>query len=302
MGQEPNKSSTSSRLAHELPQLTGFNLMPKADFLETRKTSPWTTMTSSVSRRLKTLFKGTVPKLSEFPEDNDDKFRACDTRQNYVLSDGAGVSYNSALWADVIVRAWFSAPPERNVLKWLRRAIREYESLEDTTKMSWSQRIAYERGSFASLLALQWTWDCDLQVTAVGDSIALLVSDGNIEWSFPYKFASQFEARPHLLSTILNSNFAPFFVDAARSIRANETRGPCHDIVPLGHNKRARLLCVTDALGEWLLRDCDEHSNRLNRIQDIDSDTAFVALVEEARAAGTLRRDDTTLIVLQEAS
>jgi hypothetical protein len=259
-------------------------------------------MTSSVARRLTTLFYGTVPKHSEFPEANEDKLRTCDTRQIYVLSDGAGVSYNSSLWADVVVEAWFTSPPRRKFGRWLQQAIAEYKSRSDMANMSWNQQAAFERGSFASLLALNWTPESDLRVTAVGDSTAILVSDGQKRWSFPYDHADQFRARPHLLSTILSRNLGPFFVDAVKALRANKPAGPCHASVPLRTGKEHRMLCVTDALGEWLLRDCDNHSDRLRRILSVTSEDDLVALVEEERAAGAMRRDDTTLLILGEAS
>jgi hypothetical protein len=258
-------------------------------------------MTSTAPRRLVTLFKGTVPKHSGFPEANEDEVRACDARQVYVLSDGASESYNSALWARVIVEAWFTSPPRRAYLRWLRNAIKEYEYRSDTTNMSWSQEAAFARGSFASLLALNWTQEFDLQVTAVGDTVVLLVADGQVCWSFPYTNAAQFRDRPHLLSTILELNLTPYFIRAVRAIIANESAGPCHASVPLHAGDERRLLCATDAFGAWLLADGEHQSDRLQRILNISSEEALVALVEEERAAGTMRRDDTTLLILGEA-
>src|SRR2546423_200297 len=137
-------------------------------------------MTSSAQIRLATLFTGTVPKHSAFPEANEDKLRTCDDRQVYVLSDGASESYNSLLWAEVVVDSWFRGPPLRSLLRWVRNAIQQYESRSDRAKMSWSQEAAFERGSFASLLSVHWSRESSLRVSAVGDSIALLVADGQI--------------------------------------------------------------------------------------------------------------------------
>jgi hypothetical protein len=259
-------------------------------------------MTSSVPRRLTTLFKGTVPKHSEFPEANEDKLRACDTRQVYVLSDGASESYDSSLWADIIVEAWFTSPPRRGFLGWIKNAIKEYESRSNMANMSWSQEAAFARGSFASLLALNWTPESDLRVTAVGDTVVLSVVDGQLHWSFPYTNAAQFRDRPHLLSTILQRNLNPFLVTAVQSIRANKEVGPCHARVPLDAGNNSRLLCVTDALGAWLLTDQDDRYGRIQRILSVTSEDALITLVEEERAAGTMRRDDTTLLTLGEES
>jgi hypothetical protein len=259
-------------------------------------------MTAVVPQRLTTLFKGSVPKHLEFPEANEDELRACDSEQLYVLSDGASESYNSSLWAKVLVEAWFRSQPRRNVLRWLRNAIQQYDCRSDTASMSWSQEAAFQRGSFASLLALHWTQDSDLRVTAVGDSIVVLVTDNQVTWSFPYKTAVQFQDRPHLLSTILRRNFGPFFVDAAQAIRANDPEGPCHANVPWRSSKEDRLLCVTDALGEWLLRDGDDQFDRMRRVLSVTCEDELVTLVEQERAAGAMRRDDTTLLILNSAS
>jgi len=246
-------------------------------------------MKSPVSQRLITHFKGTVPKHSEFPEANEDKLRACDARQVYVLSDGASESYNSSLWAEIIVDAWFTSPVDTDFASWLTTVIKEYELRSDTANLSWSQEAAFERGSFASLLSLTWEPEADLRVTAVGDSIVILIADGRISWSYPYSAAEQFRNRPHLLPTILSKNLTSFFDEAV-------------DSVPFQPGKGERLLCVTDALGEWLLRKCDDHVERLQRILNLASVDAFVALVDESRAAGTMRRDDTTLLILGEAT
>ena len=70
-------------------------------------------MTTHVNRRLTTMFAGTVPKDLAFPNANEDKLRTCDSRQFYVLSDGASESYDSSLWAHLIVEAWVTALPKK---------------------------------------------------------------------------------------------------------------------------------------------------------------------------------------------
>jgi hypothetical protein len=253
-------------------------------------------------RRLATLFKGTVPKHAEFPEANEDRLCACDRRQVYVLSDGASESYNSALWAELIVDAWAAAPPGRRVVRWLRKAMAEYDARSDTAKMSWSQQAAFERGSFASLLALSWDDESNLRATAVGDSVVLVVTDSQLHWSFPYTTAEQFRARPELLSTVPKHNLTPFLRAGRRAIKDHKPGGPCHAVVPLTPRDGASILCVTDALGAWLLSGSDDRSERLRRILSVTSENALLALVEEERAAGRMRRDDTTLLTLREAS
>ena len=56
-----------------------------------------------------------------------------------------------------------------------------------------------------------------------------------------------------------------------------------------------KLFCMTDAIGAWLLSQPDE---RMQRLRALETRAAFVDLVETARADGTMRRDDTTLLVI----
>jgi hypothetical protein len=73
-------------------------------------------------------------------------------------------------------------------------------------------------------------------------------------------------------------------------------------LVPLQPEDGAFLLCVTDALGAWLLSGPEDRAERLRQLLSASSEEALRALVDEERAAGRMRRDDTTLLMLQEAS
>lgn len=252
--------------------------------------------------RLTTLFQGTVPKDVQAPEANEDKLLACDARQRYVLSDGATVSYNSLLWAQVLVDRWLTHPPRRNVVRWLRQAIACFERNCDKENLSWSRAAAFSQGSFATLLGIELRGEGEVCVTAVGDTLAILVIDDTIRWSFPYTSAEQFRARPHLLSTVLEKNRTPFLEDALHSLRQDRDEGPCHAKVPFGMRAEERLLCATDALGEWLLCSGPERSDRLSQILQVTTQIQFDALVEGARSSNSMRRDDTTLLILGDAA
>jgi hypothetical protein len=52
---------------------------------------------------------------------------------------------------------------------------------------------------------------------------------------------------------------------------------------------------MTDAIGAWLL---SARAERMARLRSLQTREDFIALVEEARADGTTRRDDTTLLVI----
>jgi hypothetical protein len=55
---------------------------------------------------------------------------------------------------------------------------------------------------------------------------------------------------------------------------------------------------MTDALGHWLLSQRDRDPSPISLLRSVKSPAAFVRLVEAERAAGRMKRDDTTLIAL----
>ena len=64
---------------------------------------------------------------------------------------------------------------------------------------------------------------------------------------------------------------------------------------PLEQLQSPRLLCMTDALGQWLLS--REGNDSTEMLFSLETDEAFAQFVLDAREAGGLKRDDTTLLV-----
>jgi hypothetical protein len=201
----------------------------------------------------------------------------------FALSDGATISYDSALWAQIVCRRYVEEPQLTRA--WLDACIAEFNGHHDRESMPWNKEAAFDRGSFASLIGVRVAGDA-LNVDAVGDSLAVLF-DGVIRVdSFPYRVSEQFDQAPMLLSTDPAKN--PFFDgDNLASEHA------CH--WRLEALEAPRLLCVTDALGQWLL---SSDNNTTEQFLALDSDDAFSAFVTREREAGRLKRDDTTLLAL----
>jgi hypothetical protein len=55
---------------------------------------------------------------------------------------------------------------------------------------------------------------------------------------------------------------------------------------------------VTDALGEWLLRQNQCGGDGLEKLLAIASEEEFINLIVEERSAGRMRVDDSTLMVM----
>jgi len=220
----------------------------------------------------------TVKKVEDYR--NEDAFAVSDRRGVSALSDGASVSFDSATWATILVRRY--ARNQRVDRKWLNGAIAEFAKRYDREKLPWMQQASFDRGSFASLLGVRHVGSGTVQVFAIGDSLAVLCDGDEILRSVPYTTAAEFEQRPQLLSTNAVDNN---FVEDIETVpfRLREYDNPA-------------LLCMTDALGQWVLAQRHDEPSPIARLRGIKSKHAFKRFVVEERQAGRLRRDDTTLL------
>jgi hypothetical protein len=237
---------------------------------------------------MKKEFAGTCPKDLHEPSSNEDQFCFSDDGLRFALCDGASESYNSQLWAKIICRKFAAGPnfgPE-----WLSDALVEYISAHDFPAMSWSQQSAYERGSFSTLLGI----DFDpihraVDVLAVGDCLALLVDEDRFIDAWPITDPERFKDHPTLLATLSRHNdfiaATGFCEKSVKTIHLSEYANP-------------RLYCMTDALGEWALRHALASTDGLGRLSALTTEQELCELVVEERSAKRMRVDDSTLIIL----
>lgn len=226
---------------------------------------------------MRVLHRWTVGKQVAEPHLNEDATACANVKGVYAVSDGASESFASRRWARILVARYVRRPVIDEA--WLAHAIGAYHAGFDRAAMSWSAQAAFDRGSFATLLGLRLGPD-GVSILGIGDSLAVLDDGAEIRATFPYSEPEQFRANPLLLSTIHDRNAAILGADFTTHWRLD------------GNSK---LLCMTDAIGAWLLTDRPE---RMARLRALQTRAEFVALVEDARGDGTMRRDDTTLLVI----
>ena len=156
--------------------------------------------------------------------------------------------------------------------------------------MSWSQQSAYERGSFSTLLGI----DFDpihraVDVLAIGDCLALLVDEGRFIEAWPISDPERFKDHPTLLATLEKHNGfisdAGFYEKTVKTFHLNKYVNP-------------RIYCMTDALGEWALRHALASTDGLQRLACLTTELELCDLVVEERSAKRMRVDDSTLIIL----
>ena len=226
-----------------------------------------------------------VPKRED--QHNEDSFRRSATGV-YAVSDGASVSFDSASWARILVRRYTRNPEFTR--EWLSAAIAEFRKLYDRDNLPWMQQASYDRGSFASLLGVRIAdGGRAIQVLSIGDSLAVLCDGDRIKATFPLSTPAEFTGSPQLICTNPMQNAFLDKMDSAYDLVADWTfRGL----------EQPALLCMTDALGHWLLSQRDRGSSPISVLRKVRTPGAFARFVQEERTAGRMKRDDTTLIAL----
>lgn len=237
--------------------------------------------------RLRVDLVASVPKDSERPELNEDTWALNEALTCIALSDGASESYDSRTWARLLVAKYAANP--RFLPAWVEESTIEYSQQVDFDSLSWSQQAAYERGSFATLLGLQLAENGnEVEVLAMGDSLACHFRADALLSTFPYNTAADFDARPALLSTISSKNAFLTEPDFFARNTAKTWTIEAGDVI----------LLTTDAVGQWLLREQADEPSSLSAIASIRSDSDLADLVLRLRVEHRMRYDDSTVVRL----
>lgn len=230
----------------------------------------------------------TVPKDIECPQYNEDAWAVDDTVTKIALSDGASESFDSRTWAHAIVYAY--SEDSSFSVSWLKNVLLNYLSAVDYESLSWSKQAAFDRGSFATLLGLELAPNgLEVEIIAIGDSVAFHVRNNQLLTSFPYVSAEQFNARPLLLSTVSSSNA---FINEPRFLKRHTS-----STWPVQGGDM--ILLATDAVAQWALnKDKAYKENVISYLLAVKSAEEFESKILELRREARIRVDDSTLIRL----
>lgn len=241
---------------------------------------------------MRILFRAKVPKDPMNYKTSEDRYRFDCKKSVIALSDGASQSYNSRLWAALLCQKACTYPEITPEV--IQEAINEYRAKHPVEKLSWSQALAFERGSFATLLTVRKTED-KYTFCGIGDSVILICDNQKKELQqFPLTQSQQFDANPELLSTREADN-----VFLTRKTFAEEH----YFSYPIRSDKKISMLLMTDALGQWCWRAIEEKDERwhcLLAMRGKEGRQKFRELILDCRSRGEIKVDDTTLIHLEQ--
>jgi hypothetical protein len=234
------------------------------------------------------VFKATVAKDDGLAGTNEDRVLLLLREHRILLLDGASDSYAPRAWVKCLEDCWRreKACGTEKLAAAVRRARTQYVSRVPPPD-HWAQEVAYERGSFATLLDVRWA-GATIRMVGVGDACAMAVgADGSLVWSFPMENYADFTSVPHAVGSLPTD-----------TVREQELFASSLQEFTVSADAQF-LVLATDAVAAWLLADdLNLRQVRMQRLLAVASKAQFAALVQCERAAGTMRRDDSTVAVV----
>ncbi len=244
-----------------------------------------------------------LPKAGNSPEEYEDASRVVYPQRigasgrrtaRAAISDGASESAFAREWANVLVDALVSRPPDMrdltddSMLDWLAPAQEEWRDGVPWDRIPWHGEAKARAGAFATLLGLivatrsgnsrRLSW----QAVAVGDSCLFVVRDGRLWLSFPLEDAAQFDNSPDLICS--NPDNAG---ELWETVRRSDGECVAGDL----------FILASDALACWFLERNAEGEKPWKTLLALDA-SGWAAWVEEQRRGGLMRNDDTTMVII----
>lgn len=232
------------------------------------------------------VFSGSLEKREG--EQNEDRYKIDDRELLFALSDGASVSYDPAAWAELLCSKFLEDP----ILDaaWVADAAKSYTLAVDRDSLPWMKQAAFDQGSFASLLGVHLNLEAqEIEITAIGDSNAIIMKDGDVVETFPISDVEDFSRSPDLLCTVANEN-EYLTEDVVSTSKKN------YNLKTVIGEDKVAILMATDALSCWVMSSDTE--TRLDALFAITSQEQFAEVIGKARNDGDLKVDDTTMIAI----
>jgi len=239
---------------------------------------------------MKIIYQGSLPKQPGEEKANEDSFAFSTKNKALVLCDGASESYNSKLWAELLCESFLNDSDLDD--EWIIKNIKKYFASHDLGSMTWSQLSAFQRGSFSTFTTFQ-VYNDEIKIRLFGDSFIFFFARKNgIYHYIPTFDIPDFHENPTLISTRIDLN---------ADINFKENNQKNYFSFNLSDDlDQVIAICATDALADWFSRAMKvvEHDKLVNIFLTMN-DRKLKRLVSFCRKRGTLKIDDTTLIIAE---
>lgn len=229
---------------------------------------------------------GTLPKVGNRPEENEDATAAATDGLRFAIADGATEGWESGTWASHLSQAFLHNPPTpATFASFLTEVRRTWVPRATAGPLPWYAAVKEQEGSYAALAGLEllpssqsagWSW----RAVAVGDSCLLHIRDQELIASFPYTSVASFGNRPQL-------------VPSSSAATCPEPEWLAGRAVP-----GDLFLIATDAVAARLLNP-DSLIFALVAVQESLQTRELAPLLDWLREVQTTKNDDVSLIGVQ---
>ncbi len=236
-------------------------------------------------------FACSLSKRGNEPDECEDDYAIDLARGRFAIADGASESSFAKEWARLLVEHNAVTPVrwERRWRDWLPPLQQLWLQQVKSRPLPWYAEWKAEQGAFSTFLSLlvdttrteQRWWS-----SAVGDSCLFHVRDDQLLTSFPIERSEEFGSNPNLIGSRAPVLALP----------------PGHEHWRIGKcQSRDRFFLATDALSEWILRQCESQSRPWQTLfaQLAESTDSFSAWIEDLRDRRQIRNDDITLVIIE---
>jgi hypothetical protein len=207
-----------------------------------------------------------------------------------AVADGTTEGLYSDVWAGLLVDSYCDKGAElfEDSILWTIHKEFIDQTYNKIAQMPenrhWAMYEKLERGTNATLAAIEFSNRNTVKMSAVGDSCIFWVDTDKVEM-FPELSVDDFGISPDLICHVPET-----WPNLSQKIRKKE----------ISLDRDRKLVVCTDALAHWLVKETSENNNFLawEKICSLSDIEAFNQLIEELRETKEIRNDDVTLVII----
>lgn len=213
-----------------------------------------------------------------------------DTSLRIAIADGATESLFSDIWADILVNSYVekgtdlfkSSELESVNQKFVYTTSKNILQMPETRQ--WFMYEKLERGTHATLAAVEFSSPDKMQILTIGDS-CVFWSDGNVD-------------EINMLPEITAEEFGSFPISICHLPKTWQSLEQKILKKEVTFQKNLQMVLCTDALACWLVTESENKSSNWEKLFQISDYGFFTNFIETLREQNSIRNDDVTLVLI----
>ena len=242
-----------------------------------------------------THFQYSIQRIGDSPDDNCDALCAANKSLRFAISDGASQSFNSGLWAQLLVNSWAESSGRATIdslasgcaARWLAETGHEVSKVPNNDLL----KTKMERGSSATFGGVRWVADGGSdgfwEAIVVGDLLLIVTEldsagQATVRMTVPVETLADFPISPDQISTSV-----PHLARRSTTIH-------------LSHRPGIGFALLTDAVARYAVALCVRGVGLSSVFPFIGQEEAqFSSWIASLRQSGQIDDDDSTVLFVQ---